>query len=256
MAAEGSERALNRQLAYLPEWALFLDVDGTLLALAEHPDAVRVDASLLRLLSDFRSALDGALALITGRGIAAIDGLFAPEVLTMAGQHGAARRDAQGALRALVSSREPLRVAVEQLRRMTESKRGLLIEEKGMRVAVHFRQAPELAGAAFNAATTVAHMLGSDFELQSGKMVFEIKPRGHDKGAAITAFMQEAPFMGRVPVFIGDDLTDEFSFEAVNRLGGHSIKVGFGESAATWRPSDTASVLDWLRGCLALLNRA
>lgn len=242
----------------LPEfaahWSLFLDVDGTLLALAEQPDAVSVDAQLLQLLKELRAALGGAVALITGRSVATIDGLFTPEKLTVAGQHGAERRDADGLLHTLTGGREALRNAATQLRRLTENDQGLLIEDKGMSVAVHFRQAPELAGAAYNAATTIARRLGPGYELQTGKMVFEIKPSSHHKGTAIESFMQEAPFRGRVPVFIGDDLTDEYGFELVNRLDGLSIKVGPGESVARWRIADTESVRTWLRGYLSFLT--
>lgn len=241
----------------LPEfatnWSLFLDVDGTLLDLAEQPDAVSVDAHLLQLVKDLRVALGGALALITGRSVATIDDLFAPEKLSVAGQHGAERRDANGLLHTLTGGREGLRNAATQLRRLTENDPGLLIEDKGMSVAVHFRQAPELAGAAYNAATTIARRLGPGYELQTGKMVFEIKPSSHHKGTAIESFMKEAPFHGRVPLFIGDDLTDEYGFELVNRLDGLSIKVGPGESAARWRIADTGSVRTWLRDYLEFL---
>lgn len=242
--------------AFATNWALFLDVDGTLLDLAAQPDAVSVDAQLLQLLNELRVALGGALALITGRSVGTIDDLFAPEKLSVAGQHGAERRDAVGHVHRLAGGREGLRNAATQLRRLTETDRGLLIEDKGMSVAVHFRQAPELAGAAYNAATTVVRRLGSGYELQTGKMVFEIKPSSHHKGTAIESFLIEAPFRGRVPVFIGDDLTDEYGFDCVNRLEGFSIKVGSGESAARWRIADAGSVRNWLRAYLDFLAAA
>lgn len=245
-----------QQPDFTARWAVFLDVDGTLLDLAAHPDAVSVDPDLMRLLVDLRAALGGALALITGRSVATIDELFSPTKLPVAGQHGAERRDAGGRLHKLAGGREALRNAAAQLRRMTAKDTGLLIEDKGMSVAVHFRQAPELAGAAYNAAIAMARRLGPGYELQTGKMVFEIKPGGHDKGTAIEAFMREEPFRGRIPVFIGDDLTDEYGFALVNRLGGYSVKVGVGESVAPWRIVDPGSVRAWLGAYLDFLGRA
>jgi len=91
-----------------------------------------------------------------------------------------------------------------------------------------------------------AAALGGALEMQQGKMVAELKPAGHDKGRAIGEFMREPPFAGRVPLFIGDDLTDEHGFAVVNRMGGHSVKVGEGESAARWRLASPAAVRAWL----------
>lgn len=236
----------TRQPAFATGWALFLDVDGTLLELAANPDAVSVSPEILKLLIDIRAALGGALALVTGRSLTAIDTLFTPEILPVAGQHGAERREAGGQLHTPPGGQQTLRKAATQLRRLTQTEGDLLIEDKGASVAVHFRQAPELAGAAYNAASTVVRGLGTGYELQAGKMVFEIKPAHHNKGTAIASFMREAPFHGRIPVFVGDDLTDEYGFEQINRLEGHSIKVGPGESAAHWRIADAASVRDWL----------
>lgn len=246
----------ERRPAFSPDWALFLDVDGTLLDLAPHPDAVSVDPELPGILAQLRDALDGALALVTGRSVAAIDALFAPEILPVAGQHGAERREAAGRLHTPAGGRETLRKAATQLRRMTERDGDLLIEDKGASVAVHFRQTPELAGAAYNAASTVARRMGAGYEMQTGKMVFEIKPSSHHKGTAIASFMREAPFRGRIPVFVGDDLTDEHGFERVNRLEGCSVKVGPGESEAHWRIASAASVRAWLRAYLAFLTKA
>lgn len=237
-------------------WALFLDVDGTLLEVAPVPDAVQVDPALKSLLRDLRGALGGALALVTGRSVATIDRLFAPERLPTAGQHGVEWRDAGGNRHAAGASSPPLRSAAARLQRAVRAEPDLLVEDKGLSLAVHFRRTPELAGAAYDAALAAARVLGSGYELQPGRMVFEIKPSGHDKGKAIEAFMREAPFRNCVPVFVGDDLSDESGFALVNRLGGHSIKVGRGETAARWRMADARAVRAWLGTYLDFLQQS
>jgi trehalose 6-phosphate phosphatase len=124
---------------------------------------------------------------------------------------------------------------------------GVLLEDKGAALALHYRGAPSLEDAARRVAAAAAALAGPQFAIQEGKKVLEIKPRSTDKGRAIAEFMLEAPFAGRVPVFIGDDLTDEHGFERVNALGGHSIAVGpVHATAARWRLPNQARVLHWL----------
>jgi trehalose 6-phosphate phosphatase len=200
------------------DWAFFLDIDGTLLEHADRPEAVKVGGAMRRLLSDLQQGAGGALALISGRSVADIDGLFAPLVLPAAGQHGA------------YAAAHPQ----------------LVFEDKGQNLALHYRLAPQLADEVGELMRDVANGLGEAFELQRGKMVLEIRSGGRDKGSAIAEFMQEPPFHGRTPVFIGDDLTDEFGFGVVNDLGGVSVKVGEGSSRARWRIADAASVRAWL----------
>jgi trehalose 6-phosphate phosphatase len=234
-------------------WALFLDVDGTLLETAERPDAVQVDASLGALLARLQRATGGALALISGRAVDDLDALFAPLELAAAGQHGLERRDASGELHLHPFPMPALRRAAARLAEFAAQHSGLLLEDKGRNLALHYRQAPQLAAAACGAAAAAAAEMGGGFELQAGKMVIEIKPGGRDKGLAIEEFMREPPFRGRSAVFVGDDLTDEYGFGVVNRLGGHSVKVGAGPSAARWRLADAAEVRAWLAGCAAAL---
>lgn len=227
-------------------WALFLDIDGTLLDLAAHPSAVTVDQELAPLLRALYDATAGAVALITGRTVADADSLFAPLKLCVAGQHGAERRDFAGGLHLHAPPLAGLRRAAERLRRLVFVHPALVLEEKGMNVALHFRGAPLLEAELVPLLEQLVSELGQDFELQAGKMVLEIKPTGRDKGTAIEEFMQEQPFRGRLPIFIGDDLTDEYGFALVNRLGGHSIKVGSDASAAPWRLADASAVRGWL----------
>jgi trehalose 6-phosphate phosphatase len=125
-----------------------------------------------------------------------------------------------------------------------------VLENKGMTLALHYRRAPELGELAAREMHGIAERLGDGFEMQTGKLVYEIKPSGKNKGSAIAEFMREPPFAGRLPVFIGDDLTDEHGFEVVNRLGGHSVKVGPGRSRARWRLANAAAVREWLAACI------
>lgn len=233
-------------------WAWFLDIDGTLLDHAERPDAVRPGAAELRLLEALRRACGGALALISGRSVADIDAMFAPLALPAAGQHGIERRDAAGAVHRHAAPSRALRRAAASLGEFAARHQGLLFEDKGHNLALHYRMAPQLAAAAQAALGEAAAQLGAGFELLHGKMVVEIKPSGRDKGSAIEEFMGEAPFAGRLPLFIGDDHTDEYGFGVVNRLGGDSVKVGPGASAARYRVADAAAVRAWLAQWAAL----
>lgn len=231
---------------FAPDWGIFLDVDGTLLEHAERPDAVRVQPAVLRLLEALQRGTGGALALISGRAIADLDSLFAPLALPLAGQHGVERRDAAGRLHRHPFPSDLLRRAAACIGEFAARHEGLLFEDKGSNLALHFRLAPHLAGAAHSAVRQAAAQLGGEFEVQEGRMVVELKPSGRDKGVAIEEFMRERPFAGRTPVFVGDDLTDEYGFGVVNRLGGHAVKVGPGASAAPYRLADSGAVRAWL----------
>lgn len=236
---------------FVPGWAFYLDVDGTLLDHADHPQAVRVGPALLRLLEDLLGASGGSVALISGRAVADIDSLFAPLVFPAAGQHGTELRSASGALRHHTPPIEHLGRAAADIVRLVAAHAGLVFENKGMTLALHYRSAPQLRGVANREMRRIAAALGEEFELQEGKFVCEIKPSGKDKGTAILELMAEPPFAGRVPVFVGDDLTDEYGFAAVNGAGGHSVKVGPGATRAHWRLADAAAVLGWLGGYAA-----
>lgn len=229
-----------------PGAAFFLDVDGTLVEFADRPHEVRIDDDLDRLLNELHSAAGGALALISGRSVSDVDRLFASRRFCVAGQHGAERRDSSGMVHRHGLPLARLRTAGDTLRRFSEAHPALVLEDKGMNLALHYRMAPHLATNVHGAVQDIVKDLGEEFEVQRGKMVFEIKPSGKDKGTAISEFMKEKPFRDRVPVFIGDDQTDEYGFRIVNRLGGHSVKVGKGPTAARWRLPDAATVRAWL----------
>lgn len=231
--------------------AFFLDIDGTLLDIADHPSLIRVDGDLVGLLRALGRAAGGALALISGRPIADIDRLLSDPGFCVAGQHGAERRDFSGTMH----KREVPRAALEEARRrlalVAARHPALVLEDKGVNFALHFRSVPELSKEAQDAVHGLARELGGEFEVQLGKMVVELRPTGKDKGVAISEFLVEAPFRGRTPVFVGDDLTDEIGFQLINRAEGYSVKVGEGESEARWRLPDSAAVRAWLADFVA-----
>ncbi|MGF1629613.1 MAG: trehalose-phosphatase [Kiloniellaceae bacterium] len=230
--------------------ALFLDVDGTLLRIAPHPDAVQVSPDLLALLERLAARADGALALISGRSIDNLDALFAPLVLPCAGVHGLERRGADAVIHRCdtASHLAPLRAPLDAFVRSHD---GLLLEDKGQSLALHFRKAPACEALAEKLLRGLIAASSPVLELKRGKMVLEVMPAIADKGTAIVSFMEEPPFAGRRPVFIGDDVTDEDGFAAVNALGGLSIRVGpETESAARHRLANEEAVEAWLRAWL------
>jgi trehalose 6-phosphate phosphatase len=230
--------------AFDPAWALFLDVDGTLLDLGQRPADVTVRPGLIRTLEALRRVVP--VALVSGRPLADLDRLFAPLVLPAAGQHGAERRSADGRMHRATVSHAALAHAKALLTAWVSAHQGTLLEDKGASLALHFRGAPNFEAEAGRACHDALQRLGDGFLLGTGNMVLEIRPRGWDKGRALAEFMHEKPFAGHVPVFVGDDTTDEDGFRAANRLGGLSIKVGNGPTAARWRLEDVAQVLAWL----------
>lgn len=241
---------------FAADWAFFLDVDGTLAHIAREPGAVTIEAAVLDAVGRLYRATGGALALITGRAIGDVDRLFAPLRLPAAGQHGIERRAASGVLERDAAVAEKLDAARAALGEFAAAHPGLTFEDKGETLALHYRRAPETRPLARRFVDAQLEALDSGFVLQPGKMVFEIRPGGKDKGTAIGAFMREPPFAGLTPVFIGDDKTDEDGFRVINRLGGHSIKVGNGSTAARWRLDDAGGVLAWLRRCADFIERA
>jgi len=233
-----------------PDSALFLDVDGCLLPFAPRPDAVEVPAALLARLVDLQRSLGGALALVSGRNLATLDQLFAPAVFAAAGLHGVERRHVGQAGGVGVVPPALLR-ARDAAIALIDAHPGALVEDKGAALGLHWRMvAPERKAAAERAlhAFAVGALTGlPGYQLQPGDHVIELRPRHADKGNAILAFLSEAPFAGRVPVFAGDDLTDEPGFRAVNAHGGISVLVGNrAGSAARFRLPDPAAIHAWL----------
>ena len=238
--------------AAAPEWAYFLDVDGTLIDLAEAPGAVNVDARLLALLRRLQIACGGALALISGRELSNLEALLGNFRPPLAGQHGLERRTSKGVVRRHTEGLAAKREISLSLAPVLSRHPGLLLEDKGLTLALHYRQAPQLASYVHRLMRQLAGSAADRVCLQTGKCVVEIKPPGFDKGTAIEEFMREAPFRGRRPIFLGDDSTDEHGFRAVNRMGGLSVKVGRGRSAACCRLRNVGAVRAWLAGALRM----
>lgn len=232
------------------ECAFFLDVDGTLLEIADTPSSVRVDMDLLELIGRLSRISGGALALISGRSITDLDELLGAHRIPLTGQHGLERRDAAGRLWIHAASPGAKGAIKEALVPVLARHPGLLLEDKGLTLALHYRQAPQLAAYAHRLMARLMRQAGGNLELQKGKRVIEIKPAGIDKGTAVAEYLTESPFRGRHPVFIGDDLNDEHGFAEVNRMDGISIKVGPGVSCARYRLPHVAAVRRWLNEAL------
>jgi trehalose 6-phosphate phosphatase len=231
-----------------PSCALFLDFDGTLVDLAAQPDAVLVPSGLVATLDALSQYLGGALAVISGRPIEQIDAFMKPLHLPVAGVHGTERRRADGDL-ALLST-HPLQRVQQAALALAARHPELRIEQKRGSLALHYRQAPELECTCLRAMQAAVEQ-SPGLTLLRGKMVVEAKPGGASKGHAIEAFMQEPPFAGRRPVFVGDDFTDEVGFAAVQRLQGLGVKIGDGATVAWQRLASPTALLQQLQTAVA-----
>lgn len=227
--------------------ALFLDFDGTLVDIAARPDAVRVADGLIATLAGLRQALGGALAIVTGRTLADIDRHLDPLRLVVASEHGAHCRcgdvDQDGGHPGRRAHR--LAEAALRLQQAIGPYPRLLLEQKTSGLALHFRNAPQLEPLC---SALMQELLGDmpGMELLRGKCVLELKPLDASKGQAVMDLMQLPPFRSRVPLFIGDDVTDEHAFSAAQRMGGFGVKVGGGKTLALLRCESPEEVREWL----------
>jgi len=234
--------------------ALFLDIDGTLLPITARPADSRADASLVEELRNLQAAVGGALALLSGRPLAVITEMFTPLVVPAAGVHGLERMSSTGELRRASVDPSGLEDARGALLQLGEIEPRLVLEDKGDAFAVHYRAAPECAERLWRELQRIAIGLGAGFHVQPGLYVFELKPRQPNKGSALLSFMQEAPFHGRMPVAVGDDLTDLHAFRAAESQGGMAIAVG-GRIRARWQLPDPAALREWLQRLIVNLRR-
>lgn len=226
--------------------ALFFDIDGTLAPIAERPEQACIPGETITILQMLRQYTGGAVAFISGRNLEEIDRLSGGPY-PAAGQHGLEMRGASGAVERQEQHREVIVRVAEHLRAIAAEHPGLLVEEKGLSVALHYRQAPKLAGLVERALVALEAQYAGLLCLQRGKMVGELRIAGGGKGAAIRSLAETAPFAGKTPIFVGDDLTDEEGFHAVNALGGISIKIGEGDTNAQWRIDSVDHLGSWLR---------
>jgi len=234
--------------------ALYLDFDGTLADIALHPDEVVVSEPLPQLLLALRERLAGAVAVVTGRRLAAVDALIAPARLAGSGLHGAELRVDSAASALLSADPDGARLLAQALRQCFAGDPRIYVEDKGAAVSLHYRRAPEREQECREAIRTLAPP--GRFDLTEGSRVVEARPRGADKGAALAELARRPPFAGRGPVFVGDDVTDEDGFRAAERMGGYGVKVGSGETAARYRIAEVGRVHDWLHESLAAMDEA
>jgi trehalose 6-phosphate phosphatase len=208
---------------------------------------VRVPEWVVPTLKQLAHTLDGAIAVVSGRPILQIDAFLHPLALAAAGAHGAERRGPGGPIAAVFAEPPPQVVACAMA--LAKKYSGLLFEPKPSGLSLHYRARPELEAVcrdALVAALTEVPGASSAWEWLHGHLVFELKQRSVSKGVAVHAFMAEAPFANRLPVFVGDDVTDEDGIRAVQALGGYGVRVGGGDTEARYRLADTDAVARWL----------
>jgi trehalose 6-phosphate phosphatase len=228
--------------------SLFLDFDGTLVEIADTPDAVIVPPALIGVLEALAARLPGRVAIVSGRSLAQIDALIGPfgRTIAVAGSHGAELRR-PGVVAGEDKPPEALAAAADALHEHA-AQTGLIVERKTLGVALHYRQAPDREEEAVALASMLAARHG--LVLQRGKMMVELRADG-DKGRAITALLAAPEMAGTRPIFFGDDVTDEDGFIAAAAAGGAGVLVGPARpTAARYRVSDVAAVLAWAEAAL------
>ena len=231
-------------------WALFLDVDGTLLDFNDDPRAVSVSPALAALLRSLHDALDGALALVSGRDLDDLDRLFARPQWAAAGLHGLQLRRADGSFRRMSVTPEQQQVMHRETAALAARYDGVQLEDKQLAVALHCRRAPhQFEPLRREAIEMIARVPG--YELQPGNLVIEFKPAGMDKGKAVNELLCSAPFAGRLPIYLGDDLTDEHAFGSIRKKHGIGVLVGPPRNThAAYSLAGPAAVQAWLSDVL------
>jgi trehalose 6-phosphate phosphatase len=242
--ATGTAR-LDRLLVRPDDWALFIDIDGTLLDMAPRPDAVSVPPGLVPTLTRLSETFGGAVALITGRRVADADRFFAPLKLAVSGVHGAEARNGCDGHPALLADPVPagLTAAVHAV---AGAWPGILVEDKGSGLAVHYRNAPE-ARASLELELRGAVACWESFAVRTGRKVLDIVPKAHSKATGLAWLMALPAFQGRRPIMIGDDHGDEPAIRAAEQLGGIGLTVAgehFSRDDADFMTP--ASVRSWL----------
>lgn len=225
--------------------ALFLDFDGTLVGFADDPAAVGIAPAALTSLGALVERLNGALAIVSGRRVVDLDRFLSPLAFIAAGVHGLELRRAPGG--GIESSVDPH--ALDRVRdRLNSALRqwpGLRLEDKGKALVLHYREHPELEDVSRETMEDATRG-ETGLKIMPGNRIVEVHPAGMDKGIAVEALLREPAFAGRIPLYVGDDTTDEYAMAAVQRHGGIGVKVGPGDSVAQARLSNVAAVHEWL----------
>lgn len=239
--------------ALTPDAALFLDFDGCLVEIAPRPDAVVIPPDLPGRLMRLHDALGGAVALISGRNVADLRGFLGDFPGAMAGSHGAElAMDGHG-----IETTHQADLDIPSLHgaaaRAVADHPAILVERKPHGVALHYRADPSLRQVVEEVMAQLADA-HPDMVLQPAKMAVELRPAGTGKDGALDRLMAMPPFAGRIPVYAGDDLTDEAAMARAQALGGHGIKIGAGDTVARYRLPDPAALARWLDDALAGLR--
>lgn len=238
------------KLLDLNQIALFLDFDGTLVEFAETPEGVDVPEVLRETLLELNEQLGGALAVVSGRSLESLDSLLQLPQLSAAGGHGAEWRLGEGEVHSAQQVDTTVLAKVRKKLEALTSQEGLLLEDKGHSLALHFRKRPDLEGTLDEfIATEVVPLDG--VRVIAGNCVREVQARGVDKGLAVARFMQMEPFAQRTPCYIGDDTTDEDAFAWINQQSGVSIKVGASPTVAELRLAGVSEVHEFLQRSLS-----
>jgi trehalose 6-phosphate phosphatase len=227
--------------------ALLLDIDGTLLDLAPTPREVWVPPGLAKTLNRLLEKTSGALALVSGRSLNDIDLIFAPEQFPAVGGHGAEMRLATDS-EAVATHAPPMDKELKRrLAAIAKLSPGILLEDKGYSLALHYRLAPHAEKAIYEAVSLIrADLPNAPIEVLPGKCVCEIKHSGFNKASGVIELMNHAPFKGRRPIFIGDDVTDESVFAIMPDFGGLAFSVGRRAQGVAGYFDDPTEVRDWL----------
>src|SRR5438876_3520579 len=232
---------------HLSETAILLDIDGTLLDLAPTPREVWVPPGLAKTLNRLLARTNGALALVSGRSLNDIDLIFAPELFPAVGGHGAEMRIAADS-EAVASHAPPMDKELKRrLAAIARLSPGILLEDKGYSLALHYRLAPHAETAIYEAVSLIrADLPNAPIEVLPGKLVCEIKHSGFTKATGVLELMAHEPFKGRRPIFIGDDVTDEAVFGIMPDLGGLAFSVGRRATGVADHFDEPRDVRDWL----------
>ncbi len=242
-----SKSALNELAPRLDRCAVLLDIDGTLLDLAPTPREVWVPPGLSTTLNRLLEKTSGALALVSGRSLNDIDLIFAPEQFPAVGGHGAELRLSADS-EAVATHAPPMDKELKRrLAAIAKLSPGILLEDKGYSLALHYRLAPHAEKAIYEAVSLIrADLPNAPIEVLPGKCVCEIKPSGFNKASGVIELLSHAPFKGRRPVFIGDDVTDESVFAIMPDFGGLAFSVGRRAKGVADHFDEPRDVREWL----------